>query len=315
MKKIIDYLIVVIFITTVMSCSKNKIELIPGASFDEHRQNAFYQEYNANLGNKTIEGVINIDKFSNRINEEGFPIFELDIKLEIRYFIDDTIEVRESIELPQDYSIAVNIETGYYALKGLPDIEDGYEMLISVNDQFWRLPDHEIYVINMKYNSSEWNGANEAIELPTAWYLPADPSIAATIKFKYMVDDFWLENGEFENGANEGTYTEMSYSELYNIATISVEEYRSGVGISKGNDSEYGVSYGVGSHISLEDCQKQERSFGGFAGGYYWQMDALIIVNNEVYGGYYNFPNGGLFLSSGESYSGTVDIYIPQKNE
>jgi hypothetical protein len=301
-------------ILAITSCNKNEIELIPGTNFDEYRSGAYYQEYDVQLGDRMVEGVINIDNLENRIDDEGIPVMELSLRLETVHYQDDTLEIIEPITLPAEYSIAVNIETGYYALKGLPEIEDGYEIVVYVEDHFWNLPDHERYSVTEKYTSSEWNDKTVSPALPTVTYYPEDPSIIVTIKLNYMVDQYWVENSTFENDAVEGTYTSMSYAQLAAIASIGNGTDMGDVGLSKGDITPYGVHYVAGRELWATDCQTQEIALSGIAGGRYWHMSANIYCNGAFIGGYYDFhasPGGNLVLNSGDSYTGTIDIYIP----
>lgn len=309
MKRKTSFLSVILIIVVVISSCNKKVQLIPGESYDEYRPNTYYQECDLGLGEKTIEGYFNLTNLENKTIEQGVPVFEITFDLSVRYFIDDTVEVIEPIELEENFSIAVNIETGYYALKGLPEIEENQEMLIKIQNAFWSI-NGDVIDIYKDYTDTQWN--NEMIfTMPGATYYPEDPSISVTVNFNYLVDDYWLENGEFENGATQGTYTEMTFSELSAIANLRHDQYMSGLGMGK--DLGNGVSYWVDYEMSISDFQAQSITFGGISGGEYNGLSIGILVNNEQYRGHAQLQNGKLILNSGDSKTENIDIYIPHQ--
>jgi hypothetical protein len=310
MKRKVNFLLISVIIITISSCEKN-IELVPGEMCDEGAC-TYYQEYDIGLGDNTIEGYFDLSNLENKTKEEGFPVFEICFDVSKRYFQGDTLEIIEPVKLHENdnFSIAVNIETGYYALKGLPNIDEGQDMLIRIGNAFWVISGDVINIFK-EYSSEIWN-SQTVFSMPNATYFPEDPSISMTVNFNYMVDDYWLENGEFENGATQGSYTEMNFSELSAIASVRHEQYNSGLGM--GRDIG-GVEYGVNYEMSISDFQAQSITFGGISGGEYTSLSMSVLVNNELYRGEAELPNGVLSLHSGDSHTETIDIYIPQLGE
>lgn len=300
------FLIKFLFIFTffiITSCNK-KIELVPGEIFDEYRPNSYYQEYDLGQGDKVVRGYVNLANLEEKTYEEGLPTFELHFEFGVRYYDEDNNEVIEKISLPENFSIAANIETGEYLFKGLPEIDEEKEMLIHVQNCFWGV-NGEVIDIHKNYFGSYWNTQTD-INMPDATFYPTDESITATISFKYMVDDYWLENNEFENEAEIGSYEEMSYAELSAIATVSHQQYSSGLIFTK--QAEDGLSYWVDYEMSMSDFSNQEVTFGGIAGGTYDEVGIGVYVNNNLYHGR---KRGDFIINSGTHFSETVEIYIP----
>jgi hypothetical protein len=287
-----------------MGCEKNgKIDLKIGL-IDEGAH-MYYQEYDAGLGNKTIEGYIDLSSLSEKTNSEGYPIASLTVSVGKSYLDDNDEWVYEETDMLSDmWSLAMNIETGYYAIKGLPDIEENTKIHLKVDDVHWNPPTHERYTIWKDYHSDQWNN-KDTYKMPQASFLFEDPSISMTVSFRYMVDTYWLENGEFED-ENGPSYTEMDYSQLSSVATLSVEDWVTGIGVSRIEES--GLEYNVTTQLSMDDLQSQKVTFAGFSGGEYNRVDVFVLVNGSRHAG----TNGTSFtLKAGDNRSSSVDVKIP----
>ncbi|MBF9016389.1 MULTISPECIES: hypothetical protein [unclassified Oceanispirochaeta] len=314
MRKMVSCILPWLIVLTLLSCEMDTtVELIPGERIGPDY--TYYQEYEASLGSKSIEGIIDIAALSPKVDTEGAPYASFTIDPMIQSYDESSNEWVENRveEWPADsVQIAVNIDTGYYKVTGLPSIENGQYMKIVIGDMFWTGPSHERYRIVQRYDSTEWNGSTAPFEMPTASFLTADSTINVTTKFIYMVDAYWLENNEYEvDGVQD--FNAMSYSELSGIANMSVADWESGAGYSWGSRTEYGVSYGVHTHITMDDVEAQKVTYGGFHGGIYTQVSASIIANGAVYGGYIDYAPG-VILGPGNTHTSTVNIYIPAED-
>lgn len=296
-----------IFVTLILffGCDRDdKIELKVGLI--DSGAHMYYQEYDAGLGDKMIEGFIDLSMLSEKTNGEGYPIATLTVSLEKSYLDDNNELVYEEYDILSDmWSLAMNIETGYYAIKGLPDIDENTNIHLKIDDVHWNPPTHERYTIWKTYSSKEWNNATEAFRMPQASFLLEDPTINMKVSFNYMVDTFWLKNGEFEDG-EEPNYIEMDYSQLSSIATFAVEDWVTGIVVSRSETA--GLTYNVTKQFSMDDMQNQNVTFGGFYGGQYNRVDVSVMVNGVSHRG---VNNSYFTLNSGDTYSCSVDVNIP----
>jgi len=295
------------FVATILfwGCEKNnKIDLKPGLI--DVGAHMYYQEYDAGLGDKTIEGYIDLSTLSEKTNSEGYPIASLTVSMEKSYLDDNNEWVKEEYDILSDmWSLAMNIETGYYAIKGLPDIEENSRIHLKIDDVHWNPPTHERYTIWKTYSAEDWNNSTTAYKMPKAAFLLEDPTIKMKVSFNYMVDTFWLENGEFEDGA-EPSYIEMDYSQLSSIATFSVEDWVTGIGVSRSKTS--GLEYNVTKQFTMDDVQNQNVTFGGFSGGQYNRVNINVLINGNTYRG---IDESYFTLKTGDTYSCSVVVKIP----
>jgi len=182
-------------------------------------------------------------------------------------------------------------------------------VVVSIFDHHWLGPDHESYSITGRYPASTWNAAASPFQMPSAEYRLADPTISLTVNLKYHIDEAWQNQG---NPSSYGTYTEITFDELELLGNLSVKDYVSGVSISNDNTNRT-LAYSAGMQLSLADLKAQKVILTGIAGGHYDQVIAGIIFDGVLYGNYCNFLDT-YSLSTGNTPSATVDIYIPHKD-
>lgn len=292
----------------------NQIELIPGEIIADGGW-TYYQEYNAGLGNKAIEGIIKLPAGLDRLNEEGVPVAGLTIDIKESVFDEELSKwVDQPIPgWPADNQIAFNVETGYYKVEGLPEIRPKNRINITVDDMHWSNPPHVRYTIRKTFSAKDWNALTEPFSLASASYFLVDPSISATVNFTYCVDKYWLENGEFEDESVGASYEEMTYNQLASIASFSVQDWVSGVGYSKTYSNENGfIDYSVGTHLNLSNYEDQAVTFTGFAVMPLESVGGYIIVNDQAFGGSTSLSEN-YQVHSGDSIFASISFYIPQR--
>lgn len=299
----------------ITSCGETPVELITGQIYDEGA-GTWYEEFDAGLGDKSVEGNVDLNQLNSKVDEEGLPIAVLSMRVEYIYQDENNDEQIDVILDPDSAidgsNVAINIDSGRYALKGLPTVDESKEgtVVITINDHHWAGPTHEAYFITGRYPASSWNASTTAYQMPSAEYRLADSSISLTVNLKYYIDEEWLNQGKPEDHTKIiVNYTEKTYDQLSILGTISVEDYVSGLGLSNVNANDT-LSYNAGMQFDISDLQSQQVTLTGIHGGHYDQVVAQIIFDDISYGNYTDFSDG-YTLYTGESDSITVDIYIP----
>lgn len=321
MKKIFNYLLILIIVFTVIGCdfSFNEEEpevgeLTPGKIIGASER-TYYQEYDMGLGDKIIEGTIDISALAQKTDEIGYPIVSITLGMAYEYTPEEGADGEHRSVLLPFVNISPNIETGSYKITGLPNVEPTEEtgfigdVVIDIVDISM---EKERFFIRKHINMDLWNNS-QGTTLSTAEYKLPDSSITLNVNYTYMVDDYWLVNGVRENPdaiSFDDDYTEMTLDEIEAIQTISTGEngYGGLLFIDHSRNVDGGITYGYLSSPLRSEYQSGKSVVTTLSGGVYKSISCGIIVGDNEYTANKDID---ITLNSGETASVDLVFYIP----
>lgn len=323
MKQIIAVLLVCGFWSCVMPEEPEVGELVPGELIGAN-DNTYYQEYDLKQGSHSVEGVIDLSTLSQKTDDIGYPVLSISYGLYYEKSVPDgnggTIGEHVGVPGLPSIHISPNIETGYYKISGLPDVTpvvdaDAGEIAGQVGlDIVDTAMDKERFFIRTFYSPDNWNSTTTTRTISSTSYVLPDPSITFTVDMVYMVDDYWLANGEFEIPDAGADYTEHTYEQIAALGSIGAGEDGTGglVFINREHVVE-GVSRGMVYSPTRREYQNQQFTVNRLAGGTYADMTAAITIDGTAYTSERKSFRGGLLLESNDSVTRTIEIFVPEQ--
>lgn len=320
MYKIVKYLLVVLIALAIIGCDFPFLEeepevgsLTPGKIIGAS-ENTYYQEFDMGLGEKTIEGIIDLSDLEEKTDDIGYPIVSVSLGLAYEYVEAGGADGQHIPVQISNIYISPNIETGKYKITGLPTVSPTVETGIVgrvVIDLVDNAMDKERFFIRKYVDMNFWN-SSILTTLSDAKYKAPDSSITLNVNYTYMVDEYWLANGVQQNPDSVSTanYTEKTFDQIAETQTIYAAMDGNGglLFINHQVDVDGGITYGFLSSPFRDEYQNGTSIITTLSGGVYREISAGINIGGNIYD---NRKIIDLTLNSGDNVSQEITIYIP----
>lgn len=299
-------------------------ELVPGELIG-YSTDTYYQEYNVNMGTNSVEGYIDMTALSQKVDTLGYPALRIGFGLFYEKSVPTdaggTVGVHVDVPTVSSIFISPNIDTGYYKISGLPDVdlvvdtgagEIAGRVGIDISQAVW---DTERFHIRTFFTPDAWNDNPGTKSIEEAVYRKPDPSITLTVNMIYRVDTYWMQNdGVFEDPDAGASYQELTYDQIEAIAPISVgEDGYGGLFFFSRPFIGEGVSYGLAYSPTRNEYKNQQFTINSLIGGQYREMSCGIVVGGNSFSSPITTFPSNLSLTSDMSATRTVIIYIPEQ--